>query len=73
METCGGTIFAIQQRIIAKLLKTGATSIEKAATAIEANFDMQEQNWLSYVAGGFASRVKKTKDKRYYVATYNRI
>ena len=71
METCAGTIFAIQQRIIVKLLATGATSIEKAASALEAHFDMQEQNWLCYVAGGFASRVKETKDKRYYVATYN--
>ena len=69
METCGGTIFAIQQRIIVKLVAKGATSIEKAASALEANFDMQEQNWLCYVAGGFASKVKKTKDKRYYVAT----
>ena len=72
METCGGTIFAIQQRIIVKLLATGATSIEKAASALEAHFDMQEQNWLCYVAGGFASKVKKTKDKRYYVSNYNR-
>ena len=72
METCLGTIFAIQQRIIVKLLATGATSLEKAVSAIEANFDMQEQNWLCYVAGGFASRVKETKDKRYYVATHKR-
>ena len=71
METCGGTIFAIQQRIIAKLLATDATSIEKAASAQEANFDMQEQNWLCYVAGGLYSEVKKTRDKRYYVATYH--
>jgi hypothetical protein len=72
METCLGTIFAMRQRIIVKLVATGATSMEKAATALEANFDMQEQNWLCYVAGGFASIVKKTKDKRYYVANYNR-
>ena len=72
METCLGIIFAMQQRIIVKLLATGATSIEKAATALEANFDVQEQNWLCYVAGGFASKVKETKDKRYYVATYSR-
>jgi hypothetical protein len=72
METCLGIIFAMQQRIIGKLLATGATSIEKAATAIEANFDVQEQNWLCYVAGGFASTVKETKDKRYYVVNYNR-
>ena len=72
METCAGTIFAIQQRIMAKLLATDATSIEKAVTAIEADLDMQEENWLCYVAGGFASEVKKTKDKRYYIGTYNR-
>ncbi len=72
METCSGTIFAMQQRIIAKLLATDATSMIKAVTAQEAHLDMQEQNWLCYVAGGFASIVKKTKDKRYYVVTYNR-
>jgi hypothetical protein len=33
---------------------------------------MQEQNWLRYVAGGFLARVKKTKDKRYYIVIYNR-
>jgi hypothetical protein len=72
METCLGASFAMQQRIIAKLLETGATSIEKAASAIEANFDMQEKNWLCYVAGGFASIVKETRDKRYYVVNHNR-
>ena len=70
METCSGTIFAMQQRIIVKLLATGATSREKAVTAHEAHLDMQEQNWLRYVAGGFLARVKKTRDNRYYVATY---
>ena len=72
MDTCFGTLFAMQQRIIVKLLATGATSIEKAVTALEAEFDMQEKNWLCYVAGGFASKVKKTKDKRYYVTSYYR-
>jgi hypothetical protein len=28
-------------------------------------------NWLGYVAGGLNSKVKKTKDKRYYVSTYH--
>ena len=71
MEATSGTVFAMQQRIIAKLLATGAISREKAATAQEAHLDIQEQNWLHYIAGGFASRVKKTRDKRYYVVTYN--
>jgi hypothetical protein len=71
METCSGTIFAMQQRIIVKLLVMDATSRKKAVTAQEAHLDMQEQNWLHYVAGGLNSKVKKTRDKRYYVATYH--
>ena len=71
MEASSGTVFAMQQRIIAKLRAASATSREKAATAQEAHFDMQEQNWLCYIAGGFNSKVKKTRDKRYYVLTYN--
>jgi hypothetical protein len=71
MEATSGTVYAMQQRIIAKLLATDATSTIKAVTAQEAHLDMQEQNWLNYIAGGFASRVKKTRDKRYYVATYH--
>jgi len=72
MEVASGALFATQQRIIAKLLAMGATSREKAITAQEANLDLQEQNWLHYIAGGLFARVKKTKDKRYYVATYYR-
>ena len=67
MEGCSGTIYAMQQRIRAKLLALDATSREKAVTAQEANLDMQERNWLRYVAGGLLAKVKKTKDKRYYV------
>ncbi len=70
MEACSGTIFAMQQRIIVKLLETGAISRKKAVTTQEAQLDMQEQNWLNYIAGGLLSKVKKTKDKRYYVESY---
>ena len=70
MGECAGTWLAMQQRIIAKLRAMDATSREKAASAKEAHLDMQEQNWLNYVAGGLNSKVKKTKDKRYYVTTY---
>ena len=72
MEASSGSIYAMQQRIIAKLLASDATSRKKAVTAQEAHLDMQEQNWLYYVAGGLNSKVKKTRDKRYYVATYHR-
>jgi hypothetical protein len=69
MAIVSGTLLAIQQRISTKLLEMGATSGDKAITAQEAHFDVQEQNWLSYIAGGLFARVKKTKDKRYYVLT----
>lgn len=71
MEASSGTVYAMQQRIVTKLLASDATSREKAVTAQEAHLDIPEQNWLCYVAGGFNSKVKKTRDKRYYVATYH--
>jgi hypothetical protein len=71
MEASSGRVFAMQQRIINKLIAMGATSRKKAVTAQEAQLDMQEQNWLSYVAGGLNSKVKKTRNKRYYIATYH--
>jgi hypothetical protein len=70
MQVASGTFYGMQQSIVAKLLAMGATSREKAVTAQEANLDMQEKNWLNYIAGGLFARVKKTKDKRYYLATY---
>lgn len=70
MEGSSGTVFAMQERIIVKLLARDAISRKKAVTIQEANLDMQEQNWINYVAGGLLSKVKKTKDKRYYVETY---
>jgi len=54
-------------RIISKIEKAGATSIEKAVTIEEAGLDMQEKQWLNYFAGTFLDRIKKTEDKRYYV------
>jgi len=57
----------MQKRIAEKLAAAKATSLERAVTITEAKLDMQEQNWLSYVAGGLFAEVKKTKDKRYYI------
>ena len=71
MNMCIGNVYAMQQRIIAKLLATDATSTIKAVTAQDAQLDMQEKNWLSYIAGGLNSEVKKPKDKRYYIAPYH--
>jgi len=69
MEVVSGTVYKMEQNIRAKLLTVDATSKVKAVTIQEADLDMQEQNWLDYVAGGMFASVKKTKDKRYYVAT----
>jgi hypothetical protein len=68
MESVSGTFFKMEQRIRAKLLSASATSTNKAVTIEEADFDMQEQNWLDYVAGGMFSSVKMTKNRRYYTA-----
>ena len=70
MDMGSGTLFAVQQSIIAKLITIDATSREKAVTMQEALLDKQEQNWLNYIAGGLFSKVKKTEDKRYYIEGY---
>ncbi len=62
-----GLQFVIHYRIIAKLKKAGATSKEKAVTVKEAKLDAQEQKWLGYFAGAFLGKIKKTKNKRYYI------
>ena len=71
LEGCGlaisGFHFKMRYRIISKIREAGATSIEKAVTSEEAGFNMEEQQWLDYFAGVFLGRVKKTKDKRYYI------
>ena len=54
-------------RILSKIEKVGATSIEKAVTAEEAGLDWQEQAWLNYIAGAFLETIKKTEDHRYYI------
>jgi hypothetical protein len=70
MEEVSKTLSEMQQRIASKLMVVGANSRDKAVTAREADFDVPEQNWLDYIAGGLFALVKKTQDKRYYVATY---
>ena len=62
-----GIQFKMQQRLIRKLEKAGATCIEKAVTFEEAKLDVQEQYWLNYFAGSFLGSIKKTKDHLYYI------
>jgi len=68
MSGASGTAFNIEERIRAKLVAAGATSSEKAVTSEEAHFDMQEQNWIHYIAGGLFSRVKKVASNSYYAS-----
>ena len=62
-----GLQFRVRYKIISKLMEAGATSKEKAVTVEEAGLDSREQNWLTYLAGAFLGRIKKTKDQRYYI------
>ena len=62
-----GIQYKMHQKIIHKFEKAGATSWEKAVTFDEADLDLQEQCWLSYFAGTFLGRIKKTEDHRYYI------
>ena len=57
----------MEYRIIFKLEIAGATSEERAVTIEKADFTPEEQQWLTYVTGGFFSRVRKTRDRRYYI------
>jgi hypothetical protein len=67
MEKASTTFLKMEYSIRDKLRSVGATSKDKAVTIEEANFDMNELNWLGCVAGGMFASVKKTKNKRYYV------
>ena len=57
----------MQNRLVRKFEKAGATSKEKAVTFKEAKLDLQEQYWLNYFAGVFLGKIKKTKNHRYYL------
>ncbi len=62
-----GTQFKMEQKLVRKLEKAGATSKEKAVTFEEAKLDIKEQYWLGYFAGVFLGKIKKTKNHRYYL------
>lgn len=62
-----GIQFVMQQRLVRKFEKAGATSEENAVTFEEANLDDQEQYWLDYFAGVLFGKIKKTRANRYYI------
>ncbi len=68
MLTASGIVFGVEERIRAKLIAAGATSIDKAVTSEKANLDVQERNWIHYIAGGLDSRVKKAGGNLYYTS-----
>jgi hypothetical protein len=67
MEKTSTVFLRMEYSIGNKLRSVGATSIDKAVLIEEANLDMQELNWIDYVAGGLFASVKKTRNKRYYI------
>jgi hypothetical protein len=71
MEVVSGVLFGMEERIRAKLIAAGAISHEKAVTAQQAHLDVQEENWIHYIAGGMFAGVKKTAANLYYVRTRN--
>ena len=62
-----GVQFKMEQRLVRKLEKAGATCMENAVTYSEAKLDEQEQYWLDYFAGSFLGKIKKTRNHLYYV------
>lgn len=62
-----GVQYKMEQKLVRKLEKAGATSIEKAVTFMDAKLDYQEQHWLEYFAGAFLGRIKKTRNHMYYL------
>ena len=60
MEFISGVAFCVEESIKTKLILVGATSYDKAASSRQAHFDLQEENWIHYIAGGLFSKVKKT-------------
>jgi hypothetical protein len=69
MEKTSMTFLRMEYSIGDKLRSVGATSIDKAVAIEEVDLDMQELNWINYVAGGLFATVKKTRNKLYYVTT----
>lgn len=50
-----------------KLAEANAFSVESAVTPDEADLTLVERRWLIYLSGGMASRIRKTRDRRYYL------
>ena len=71
MEAFSGILIDMEERIRVKLMAVGAISHEKAVSAEAAHLDIQEENWIHYIAGGMFASVKKTPANLYYVRIHN--
>jgi len=69
MENTATIFLKMEYSIGDKLRSVGATSKDKAVAIEEADLNMQELNWINYVAGGMFASVKKTRNKQYYITT----
>jgi len=54
--------------IVSKLTEAGAISEENAIAPDDAHLTLPERGWLRYLAGGLMSRIRKTRDGRYYLS-----
>ena len=62
-----GTVHKMRYLIVEKLKKAGACSAKTAVTPEEADLTFSESRWLRYLTGGISSKIRKTKNGRYYV------
>jgi predicted transcriptional regulator YheO len=61
-----GIQYKMQQRIVSKLRRAGAISIEKAVTIQEASLDISEESWVHYFIGDYLGRIRRNGNDRYY-------
>ncbi|TRO54018.1 hypothetical protein E2P63_01765 [Candidatus Bathyarchaeota archaeon] len=61
-----GFQYKMQQRIVTKLRRAGAISIEKAVTIEEASLDISEESWVHYFIGEYLGRIRRLGKDRYY-------
>ena len=54
--------------ILNKLTEAGAISEKNAVTPDDVDLSPPERGWLKYLAGGLISRIRKTRDGRYYLS-----
>ena len=60
-------MFKMRWSIEEKLSRVNALTVETAVTADEAGLSFSEVNWLLYLTGGMASKIRKTASGRYYL------